>query len=174
MGVGNISPAAEFNMLVDPEAAKIVFESGVPLYMVPLEVSHSVLVTPQVIDKINQLNSPFAALMIDLLTFFAKSYKDVFRFEYPPLHDPLAVAYCIDPSIFEMELMRVDIETSSPLCRGRTVCDIFHFSGKPKNVFVGQKVKVEAFWKLLLDALISANKVSCLNKTPFDEVLQKH
>jgi purine nucleosidase len=85
--------------------------------MVPLEVSHTALVTPDIIERIDKMNSSFGRLMVDLLFFFAKTYKEVFGFDHPPLHDPLAVAYVINPSIFKTKFMRVDIETSSLLTR---------------------------------------------------------
>jgi len=163
IGFGNITPAAEFNILIDPEAAKIVFESGVHFVMVPLEVSHTALVTSEVIERIRDMKTPFSALCVDLLMFFMKQYKEVFGFEHPPLHDPVAVAYVINPSLFQTKFVRVDIETSSELCSGRTVCDMFGMSKKPKNVHVAEKVDVEAFWNLLLDALRSANSLSSLN-----------
>jgi len=118
MGIGNISPVAEFNILLDPEAAKIIFESGIRIVMIPLEVSHTVLVTQKILERISSLGSTlFSKIMIELLVFFSDTYKKVFKFEYPPLHDPLAVSYVIDPSIFDTELMRVDIEITSELSR---------------------------------------------------------
>jgi len=165
IGLGNMSPAAEFNILVDPEAAKIVFESGVPIVMVPLEVSHTALVTPDIVARISQMSSPFSVLMVDLLMFFKKTYEDVFRFTYPPLHDPLAVAYAINPNMFTTTLMRVDIETSSPLCSGRTVCDVYNMSPLKKNVWVATKVNVDLFWDMMIAALEKANKVSFLNSS---------
>eukprot|EP01111_Echinosteliopsis_oligospora_P009903 TRINITY_DN2994_c0_g1_i3.p1 TRINITY_DN2994_c0_g1~~TRINITY_DN2994_c0_g1_i3.p1 ORF type:complete len:299 (-),score=77.98 TRINITY_DN2994_c0_g1_i3:160-1056(-) len=121
IGVGNMSPSAEWNILVDPEAAKLVFDSGMKIVMVPIEVSHTALATPDIISSIQNLNSNFGLLMVDLLLFFKKTYKEVFNFEHPPLHDPLAIAYVISPDLFETRLMRVDVETMSPLCSGRTV-----------------------------------------------------
>jgi inosine-uridine nucleoside N-ribohydrolase len=88
--------------------------------MVPLEVSHTALVTPDIVQRIEKFHSLFGNMMVELLNFFAKSYKEVFKFPFPPLHDPLAVAYAINPSIFETELMRVDIETSSTFCKYAT------------------------------------------------------
>jgi inosine-uridine nucleoside N-ribohydrolase len=75
------------------------------------------LVTPDIIQRIDSLNSTFSKVMTELLTFFAETYKKVFRFEHPPLHDPLAVAYVINPSIFQTELMRVDIEIGGEFSR---------------------------------------------------------
>jgi len=163
IGVGNMTPAAEFNILVDPEAAKIVFESGLPIVMVPLEVSHTALVTPDIIARIQALHTPYADLMVDLLLYFAKSYLELFKFNHPPLHDPLAVAYVISPEIFQTTFMRVDIETQSELCFGQTVCDIYHMSKRPKNVTVATRVDIPVFWNLLLDALGKANQKSVLN-----------
>eukprot|EP01114_Cavostelium_apophysatum_P000317 TRINITY_DN10298_c0_g1_i2.p1 TRINITY_DN10298_c0_g1~~TRINITY_DN10298_c0_g1_i2.p1 ORF type:complete len:237 (+),score=65.86 TRINITY_DN10298_c0_g1_i2:363-1073(+) len=163
IGIGNITPAAEFNILIDPEAAKIVFESGVPIVMVPLEVSHTALVTPQIKSRIAQMGTPYSVLAVDLLSFFEESYRTVFNFEFPPLHDPLAVAYVIHPEIFTATLMRVDIETSSELSSGRTLCDIFQMSKLKKNALVATKVDVEAFWNLQIDAIKRANAVSKLN-----------
>jgi inosine-uridine nucleoside N-ribohydrolase len=123
------------------------------------------LVTPQIIQRLDILNkSNFSKLIIELLHFFADTYKKVFKFEYPPLHDPLAVSYVINPSLFETVFMRVDIEISSELCSGRTVCDIYHLSNKIKNIYVAQKVDIEGFWDLMIEALFQANSFSPLNK----------
>eukprot|EP01133_Synstelium_polycarpum_P004389 gene4389-5136_t len=91
MTTGNISPVAEFNILVDPEAAKIVFESGVKIVMVPLEVSHKALITPEIVSRIRALaDSNFIDLTISWLFYFGESYKTLFGFDSPPLHDPLS------------------------------------------------------------------------------------
>jgi len=164
MGIGNISPVAEFNILIDPEAAKIVFEAGLNLVQIPLEVTHTALVTPSVIFRIQEMKTVYSDLIVDLLNFFAETYKKVFHFEYPPLHDPLAVLYAIDPSLFQTTLMRVDIETQSEMCSGQTICDVYNMSLKPKNAYVAQKVNVEAFWDHMINALKLANGTSILNK----------
>ncbi|GIL61686.1 hypothetical protein Vafri_15974 [Volvox africanus] len=184
MGVGNTGPVVEFNIQTDPEAAKIVFESGVLLTMVPLEVTHTVLANPQVLEAIGRGTgtsgatsaaaaaalpmlspaiSPFRHTIQQLLLFFAESYRAVFHFEYPPLHDPVAVAWMIRPSMFECRRMRVDVETCSSLSYGQTVCDIWGQSSRPANVNVALKVDVEGFWELLLAAVARADAVSPLN-----------
>ncbi|EGC32708.1 hypothetical protein DICPUDRAFT_56928 [Dictyostelium purpureum] len=155
---GNISPASEYNILVDPEGAKVVFESGVPITMVPLDVSHMALVNKEVIDRIAALKkegdtNQFIDIIIELLLYFSDNYKLIFDFEHPPLHDPLAVAYLIDPSIFTSRLLRVDVETSSNLCLGRTVVDLFNFSKLEKNVNVCTNIKIEKFWDMLIHAI---------------------
>jgi len=166
MGIGNIGPVMEWNIMVDPHAAKIVFESGLKIVQIPLEVSHTCLVTQEIQSELKTWNTPFSFLLVDLLTFFAKTYKEVFKFDYPPLHDPLAVAYVIAPEIFTTEFMRVDIETNSELSSGQTVCDVYHRSAKPKNVHLATKVDVGAFWKLMMAAWKSANSKSPLNIRP--------
>lgn len=95
--------------------------------------------------------------------FFSESYKTVFGFDFPPLHDPLAVAYVIDPGLFTTTKMRVDIETSSDLCAGETICDIYGMSHKPKNVLVARSVNVPKFWDLLLHSITLANSQSPLS-----------
>jgi len=158
-----MTPVAEFNVLVDAEAAKIVYDSGVEIVQIPIQVSHKVLVTSEILERISSINTKFSKLMISLLTFFAQSYKQLFKMDAPPLHDPLTVAYVINPNLFTVRKMRVDIETSSPLCYGQTVCDIYDMSNKPKNCFVAEDVNVDGFWELMIEAIILANGQSPLN-----------
>lgn len=164
IGLGNTSPAAEFNIQIDPEAAKIVFDFGIPVTMVPLECTHTALVTNRVLMRLDALNSHFGKLLRDLLLFFKESYEKTFGFSDPPLHDPCAVAWLIAPHIFKARLMRVDVETQSELTAGRTVCDVYAMSGKKKNVLVCESMDVESFWDLMLEAVERANAVSCLNR----------
>ena len=89
---------------MDPEAAKIVFESGVPLAMIPIEVTHTALATPSVMQRICAHPTPFLSLVREILLFFTDTYKSVFHFDSPPLHDPTAVAYVIAPHIFKVRL----------------------------------------------------------------------
>jgi len=103
---GNIHPTAEFNILHDPEAAHIVFHSGVCLTMIPLDLTHQVLVTEDILGKIRALNTPFAKNMAGLVEFFRDSYQKTFGFSSPPLHDPCAVAYVLDPSRFDAQRIR--------------------------------------------------------------------
>lgn len=167
VGVGNTGPVMEFNIQTDPEAAKIVFECGATIVMLPVELTHTALVTPDVLDRIDSelgADTPFTQLVKQLLLYFAESYKTVFKFAHPPLHDPCAVAYVIAPEIFQTELMRVDVETVSELSAGQTVCDVWDQSDKPKNAYVAQRMEVSKFWDLMIAALQAANEVSPLNK----------
>jgi inosine-uridine nucleoside N-ribohydrolase len=164
VGVGNTGPAAEFNIQVDPESAHIVFESGLAVVMVPLEVTHTALVTPAVLGRIRAIGTPFASFICDLMLYFRDAYRTVFGFSSPPLHDPCAVAYLLAPGMFETHLMRVDIDYESRLCYGRTVCDIYGRDVRAKNVRVCLRMDVEKFWGLVLDALRQADQRSCLNQ----------
>ncbi|KAJ5078700.1 uridine nucleosidase [Anaeramoeba ignava] len=159
IGSGNITPVSEFNILGDPHAAKILFDLGeedLKIVMVPLEVSHTVLVTEQIFERIRKEteNSKFGKLCENLLRFFQKTYATVFMMEDPPLHDPVAVQYVVNPSIFQEKRLRVDIECCSPLSFGQTVVDIYQSTQKPKNVHVCFKVEVEKFWDSMINAIV--------------------
>lgn len=157
LGVGNTGPVMEFNIQTDPEAAKLVFESGVPLCMVPLEVTHTVLATTSILDRIG-FGTPFKATIRDLLTFFAKTYKEVFDFDHPPVHDPCAVAYLLAPQAFtKVRRLRVDIETSSILTAGQTVVDVWNQSGKAPNCDVCIEMDHEKFWDVMIAAISAAD-----------------
>ena len=155
MGLGNVTPAAEFNIAADAEAARAVFESGVPITMVPLETTHQALATPQVIERIAELDFPLAHVCVELLGFFAETYLRVFGFESPAVHDPCAVAWVIDPTIVPTERMRVDVETQAEFSYGRTVCDLYRVAGREPNAEVGMGLEVERFWDLMIGALAS-------------------
>eukprot|EP00193_Tetraselmis_chui_P000890 CAMPEP_0177759946 /NCGR_PEP_ID=MMETSP0491_2-20121128/5002_1 /TAXON_ID=63592 /ORGANISM="Tetraselmis chuii, Strain PLY429" /LENGTH=191 /DNA_ID=CAMNT_0019275807 /DNA_START=62 /DNA_END=637 /DNA_ORIENTATION=- len=165
MGVGNTGPVMEFNIQTDPEAASIVFNAGWPVTMIPIEVTHTALVEPNVLTRIQSRDTPFCSTICRLLLFFRDTYRDVFQFEDPPLHDPCAVAYCIRPDLFTVKRMRVDIETKSELSPGQTVCDIWGQCppDKPKNVDVVMRMDVPKFWDIMITALHAADDVSCMN-----------
>ncbi|EGG19258.1 N-D-ribosylpurine ribohydrolase [Cavenderia fasciculata] len=154
MTTGNIGPVAEFNIMVDPEAAKMCFESGVKIVMVPLEVSHRALIDSHIVDRIQKIgDTNFIKLCVELLKFFAENYKTMFGMEHPPLHDPLAVAHVINPSIFKTRHLRVDVECTSHLSFGQTVCDVWNMSKLPKNVHVAVEVDIDKFFDLLIDSI---------------------
>ncbi len=155
IGLGNTTPAAEFNIWCDPEAAAIVFGCGRPITMAPLEVTHQALATEEVLQRLREAQRPVASFAADLLNFFADSYKQVFGFPSPPVHDPCAVAAVIDPSIVKTKLMHVAIETTSELTAGRTVCDVYGKMGKAAHVQVGFALDVPRFWDLVIDTLLT-------------------
>jgi inosine-uridine nucleoside N-ribohydrolase len=155
IGVGNRMPAAEFNIWADPEAAAIVFNSGRPVTMAPLEVTHQALATGEVLDRLRAANRPVASFVADLLTFFGDTYRNVFGFPAPPVHDPCAVAAVIDPDILQALTIRVEIETEGEWTSGRTVCDIYGVLGKEPNVRVGYALDVPRFWEMLISTILT-------------------
>ncbi|CAO3670107.1 unnamed protein product [Umbelopsis vinacea] len=164
---GNRTPVAEFNVLVDPEACHIIFESGLPVYMVPLDVTHKAAVTDQVLERIEKRCIPgsnFAKLIIDLLVFFKHTYENVYHlYQGPPLHDPCAVAILIAPEAFTIRHLRVDVVTDNGLALGQTICDIYQKSLLPPNVHVATDIDHAAFFDIMLDAWVAADQQSPLN-----------
>lgn len=152
-GLGNHTPSAEFNIFVDPEAAHIVFESGLPITMVGLDLTHQAKAYPEVVERIAQIGSPVADLVVELLKFFGYTYKRVFNFDAPPLHDVCAVAHVIDPTLIKTQKVPVIVETTRGACYGRTVCDFYFRTGKPANVDVALELDQERFWDLVIDTL---------------------
>jgi inosine-uridine nucleoside N-ribohydrolase len=155
IGLGNWTPSAEFNIVADPEAAEAVIGSGVPITLVPLEVTHRALATHEVIARIAELRTPVADMSVALMRYFAETYQRVFGFDAPAVHDPCAVAAVIDPSIVASRYINVAIDTASELSLGRTVCDVYAKTGRPPNADVGLDLDVDRFWDLMVDALRS-------------------
>ena len=121
--VGNWSAVAEFNIKIDPEAAHIVFNEKWPLTMVGLDLTHQALATPEVVEKIAAVGTRPAQFVLELLEFFGKTYKEAQGFDYPPVHDPCAVAYVIDPKVMTVKKVPIDIELTGTLTLGMTVAD---------------------------------------------------
>lgn len=156
---GNWTPAAEFNIYVDAEAAKVVYESGVPITMMGLDLTHQALATEEVSERIAAIENPAAQFVSDLLVFFRKTYLEVFGFEHPPVHDVCCVAYCIDPSVVEAKKLRVDVETKGDLTYGMTLVDVHGVTGLEPNVNVALKLDHAKFWDMVIEALNSYTKV---------------
>ena len=140
----NITPAAEFNIYVDPEAAKIVFESGLPLTMVGLDVTNKAIFSFKDIDRLEKFNGKVSKVVAPLLRFFAKANHEFFGFKGAPLHDPLAVSYVIDKTILDTKFLHVDIETYGQFTRGQTVVDIYGVTKKVLNAkdFIFRAIKI--------------------------------
>lgn len=155
IGVGNTTPAAEFNIWSDPEAAAIVFGCGRPLTMVPLEVTHQALATPEILQRLRVSGRRVACVAADLLAFFGDTYLHVFGFAYPPVHDPCAVAAVIDPKILHAHNMHVEIETKGEWTTGRTVCDVYGKPGQEACISVGYALDVPRFWDIVIPTLLS-------------------
>lgn len=151
--VGNITPAAEFNIYVDPEAAKIVFDSGVPLVVMPLDVTHKALTTKKRIAAFQEMGTKVGDMVAAWTDFFERFDMAKYGSEGAPLHDPCTIAYLIDPTLFTGRLINVEIETESELTLGMTVADWWGITDRPKNAtFVGD-LDAERFYALLADRL---------------------
>ena len=151
--VGNITPAAEFNIYVDPEAAKIVFAAGVPLVVMPLDVTHKALTTRARIDAFRAMGTRVGDMVAAWTDFFERFDMAKYGSEGAPLHDPCTVAYLIDPSLFSGRLINVEIETGSELTLGMTVADWWGVTDRPKNaLFIGD-IDAEGFYALLAERL---------------------
>ena len=149
----NITPAAEFNIYVDPEAAKVVFGSGVPITMVGLDVTNKALFGFDDIEALSKRNGRVSRIVAPLLEFFARANKEFFGFDGAPLHDALAVAHLITPEVITTRSLNVEIETDGELTRGRTVADVYGITGKPANAEVALEVNNDLFKEMLLQAI---------------------
>ncbi|CAA9433238.1 MAG: Pyrimidine-specific ribonucleoside hydrolase RihB [uncultured Rubrobacteraceae bacterium] len=152
MGLGNTTPAAEFNIYVDPEAAREVFESGLPITMSGLDVTHQAGAGKAERDRLRGVGE-LGGVVAGFLNFFAATYERIFGFDAPPLHDPVAVAAVLEPDLLRTRFMRVDVECGSDLTRGETVCDFHGVTGKPPNADVGVGLDRGGFFELLYDSL---------------------
>ena len=147
---GNQTPAAEFNIYVDPEAAAAVFGAGWPLTMVGLDLTHQARITPEVMDRIVALGSPLSTIVTQLLRFYSGRSTMAGG---APLHDPCAVARVIDPDVVVCREAFVGIETQGRWTRGMTVTDFAGRLGHEPNAAVATELNAPAFWDLMLDAL---------------------
>ena len=151
--LGNMTPAAEFNILADPDAAHIVFSSGVKIVMMGLDLTRQASATKEVVEKIKSLNNKASKLFVDLMEFFAASQKNVYGWSAPPVHDPTTIAYIIDPECIEVKPMFCEIELWSERSYGRTLCDYFGILKKEPNVDVAVKLDFDKFWNLVYENL---------------------
>ena len=152
IGLGNTTPAAEFNIYVDPEAAREVFASGLPITMTGLDVTHQARAGHEERERLRTVGR-VGGVVAGFLDFFAAAYEGVFGFDAPPLHDPVAVAAVLQPHLLKTRPMRVDVECESDLTRGETVCDFYGVTGLPPNAEVGVELDREGFFELLYGAL---------------------
>jgi purine nucleosidase len=150
---GNWSPVAEFNIIIDPEAAHIVFNEPWSVTMVGLDLTHQALATPEVAEQVRQLGTVPAQFVLELFEFFAAAYKENQGFEYPPVHDPCAVAYVIDPTVMTVRKAPVDIELTGTLTLGMTVTDLRAPAPPDCHTQVAVTLDHARFWALVVDAL---------------------
>jgi purine nucleosidase/pyrimidine-specific ribonucleoside hydrolase len=152
-GRGNTRPYAEFNALVDPEAAEIVFASGKPLTMVGLNLTHQAQATPEVVERLRAVGNAPAQAAIGWLSFFADTYRTVYGLAGPPVHDACAVALLIDPSLVQSLETFVAIETEGRWTRGATAVDLHGRLGMAPNARVAMELDVDGFWDLVIGAI---------------------
>ena len=150
---GNITPAAEFNIYVDPEAASKIFQSRVPIVMIPLDLTHQVLATKEFIARVGSLGSKTGKAVAELLKFFGRYDSKKYGSDGAPLHDPNVIAYLLKPHYYRGKYINVEIELNSELTLGMTVADWWKVTGKRENVKFIRKVKEKAVLNLIADQL---------------------
>jgi purine nucleosidase len=151
--VGNWNATSEFNIVIDPEAAHIVFNEAWPLTMVGLDVTHQALATDEVRARIDAVGTPPARFVGELLDFFGETYQREQGFDFPPVHDPVAVAYVIDPAVLQVVKAPLDIELSGTLTLGMTVADLRSPAPDDCTTQVSLGIDQGRFWDLVVDAL---------------------
>ena len=151
---GNVTPAAEFNIWVDPEAAQRVFASGLDVTMVGLDVTHRALMTADHAERLRQAGR-VGAMVAELWAFYHRFHSRVYEFPGAPVHDALAVAHVIRDDLLTTQHRNVEVDCASELCRGRTVVDLWRISGREPNAHVGVQVEGDAFLELLVERIAS-------------------
>ncbi len=149
---GNVTPAAEFNAFVDPEAAAAVFASGIDVTMIGLDVTHQALFTPAHAERLRGTGAA-GRTVAELADFFLEFHRRLYRFDGAPIHDAVAVAHVIDPTLVETLRCNVEIETQSQHCDGRTVVDRWLVRDAPRNADVGIELDSERFLELLVERI---------------------
>ncbi|MCQ4169447.1 MULTISPECIES: pyrimidine-specific ribonucleoside hydrolase RihA [Hafnia] len=155
--LGNWTPAAEFNIYVDPEAAEIVFQSGLPIVMAGLDVTHRAQIMSEDIERFRHLSNPVADVVADLLDFFMEYHKqEKWGFQGAPLHDPCTIAWLIKPEIFTCVDRWVGVETQGKYTQGMTVVDYYSLTANQPNTTVMMDVDRQAFVDLLVERIGAA------------------
>jgi len=146
---GNITPSAEFNIYVDPEAAQIVLRCGRPIVMMSLDVTHQVLTTRKRVDAIRNLDSTVGEPIASLIEFYERYDEEKYHLDGAPLHDPCTIAYLIKPDLFSLKEVNVEVETGGKFTRGATVVDYWDVTGGLPNVQWAHTVDANGFFELL-------------------------
>ena len=150
---GNTSPAAEFNIMCDPEAAHVVFSSGVTVRMVGLNVTRKVIVTPEVVDRMERINNKASDMFVKLMRVFNENQRKTFGVAAGPLHDPATIASIIDKDLIKWQKMNVVIDISHGPSYGRTNCDIFDYLHAPHNAYVAMDIDVNKYWDIIEESI---------------------
>jgi inosine-uridine nucleoside N-ribohydrolase len=149
---GNMTPAAEFNIWADPEAAQRVFHAGVPVTMIGLDVTHKALLTPPWAERFRAAGRT-GVFVAELVEFFKQYHQRTYGWDGAPIHDAVALAHAFRPDLVRIEPLNVEVETQSELCRGRTVVDLWKRTDRPANADVGVDIDGDAFLGLLLERI---------------------
>ena len=150
---GNITPTAEFNIYVDPQAADIVFQAGIPITMMPLDVTHKALTSRARVDAFRALGTRTGEATAELLDFFERFDEAKYGTDGGPLHDPCVIAFLLKPDLFRGRDCNVEIELQSELTLGMTVVDWWRVTDRPKNAFVVRNIDADGFFDLLTERL---------------------
>lgn len=150
---GNVTPYAEFNIAVDPEAAAIVLASGAAVTFCGLNVTHQALVTPEIVTRLEGLGTHLGRTCAELMTYFGATYRKLWGFPAPPLHDPVAVARVIDPSLVSCTDAHVAIELRGDHTRGATVVDLHSYLGRSPNARVATALEAPRFFDRVIAAV---------------------
>lgn len=151
--VGNITPAAEFNIYVDPEATEIVFKSGAPVTIMPLDLTHKALVTKPRNDAFRALGTLTGTFTAEMTEFFERFDKEKYGSEGAPLHDPTVIAYLLAPDLFTGRFINVEVETTSDLTLGMTVADWWRVTNRDENATFMGDIDADGFFSLLTERL---------------------
>lgn len=149
---GNMTPAAEFNIWADPEAARIVYESGLDVTLIGLDVTHKAVTTPAIQQRLLEAGR-VGEVVADLVDFFSVYHRETYGWEGAPIHDAVAVAHVLDPTLVTVKRRNVRVELESDLCRGRTVVDLWRRTELAANVNVGVDLDGGRFFDLLVERI---------------------
>ncbi|TIQ56081.1 MAG: nucleoside hydrolase [Mesorhizobium sp.] len=150
---GNVTPTAEFNIYVDPHAADVVLKSGIPIVMMPLDVTHKALTTAKRTQAFRKLGTRVGTATTEMLEFFERFDEEKYGTDGGPLHDPCVIAYLLKPELFRGRNCNVTVETASELTMGMTVIDWWGVTKRPNNAMVMRDIDHDAFFALLLERL---------------------
>ncbi|MFN2347433.1 MAG: nucleoside hydrolase [Dermatophilaceae bacterium] len=151
---GNHTPTAEFNTYADPESLDIVLSSGIPIRMVGLNLTHQALATPEVVERMSAMRHLIGRTCAEWMGFFGSSYRQVWEFEAPPVHDPCTVAALIDPDVIEWREAFLAVELEGRWTRGTTIADLYgRYPDQQPNAKIAVRLDADRYWDLVLAAL---------------------
>lgn len=150
---GNVTPSAEFNILADPDAAHIVFSSGVPVTMIGLNITRQALAYADRVNEIRKINNIASKLYCDLVDFFTISQKKAFGWEAPPIHDVVNVVYLANPDAMTFVHCNIEVDRVPGITYGRTVCDVNHIQNSPSKIKFADQLNQGLFWDVITTAI---------------------